>query len=180
MSNLLPQEQKKVLKKEYILKLAIVGNVLFSIVIVTALILLGTFWLRLWNEENVLKQNIKLLNLNTDEKAQSEIVKNVNSQIKTLQIKTHILSSTDALRLVLKNKNRGIKIFNIEFNNTILGGKINISGNADTRENLIAFIQNLEKEKIIKMADSPISNLSKNNNIQFNIIITLANNEKEK
>lgn len=179
MSNLLPQEEKNVLEREYKLKLAITANTLFLIIMVVVLVFIGVFIFLLKSEVRNLEENIELVSLNEEERANKQIVEVVNERLRIVNLDTHFLTPTDVIDLVLRNKNLGITITSFDFQSSLNSGSLQISGIAATREDLIAFFENLENENIVQTVDSPISNLSKSNNISFNADMTLINNEKE-
>ena len=68
------------------------------------------------------------------------------------------------------HKNDGIHIREFSVHN----GQMLLIGIADTREEFIVFIDELEGEKLFSEVSSPISNLSKTKDISFEIAITLA------
>src|SRR3989344_3324901 len=131
MINLLPLNEKEALRKNYRLRVAIVGVFFLGALFLISSGILFSFYLLL------------------------------NSDVRALEFN---LAGTE------KDKNVGIHIREFSVHN----GQMLLIGIADTREEFIVFIDELEGEKLFSEVSSPISNLSKTKDISFEIAITLA------
>lgn len=145
---------------------------------VVVVVCIGIFTFLLKNEEKILKENLELVSLNEEEQVSREIVQNVNEKLTALQTRTHLMTPVEVVGLILRNKNQGITLNSFDFTSAREGGSLKISGIADAREDLISFFKNLESEEVIQTVESPISNLSRSNDISFTADILITNNEE--
>ncbi len=170
MINLIPNEEKKIIIKDFYYRLVIVILLVLAFVILIASIsLLPSYFI------SSVKKNISTEKLNTEEininnekifSTISDIDKKLSLLEKTEQEK--FLVSERVINEILSKKISGIKITQIYFeDNEIDGRKISIRGTAPSRERLSLFSTTLENNSLFKEVDLPISNFVKGYNIQF-------------
>jgi Tfp pilus assembly protein PilN len=78
---------------------------------------------------------------------------------------------TDIIPTILDQKPRGVSITNITY---VLGGTVQISGTAATRDELAAFQAALQNQSTISLVNIPISDFAGDTDISFSITITPA------
>lgn len=176
MLNLLPLEQKKKIEKEYKNRFLIVSLIFSSIAIVILFVFsLPSYVFSKIRLNQVEKENTALEEriavLKQDEAALSpEDTENI--QVLSVN-RTAQYSPTELTEKILSNKGNGISISNISI--SFLNGEqiAHIQGVARTRENLIAYRQELVKLEIFKEVDLPISSLGPARNNEFTMELTV-------
>ena len=87
-------------------------------------------------------------------------------------LKTPDLKPSESISEVLKLQDSTIKIKSFQYQYSSVYSTLNISGVADSRNDLIRFSKLLQADSKFSGAEFPISNLSVENNIDFTIKIT--------
>lgn len=173
MINLLPIENKVLVKKEYLKHLVAMFG-LFSLAVVAVAILLLIFLLFLADKEKkdygeyfALEQK----HLSSENKEDIILfVSDVNSKVKIFEENQKMEKKAgEIIKTIIETKTKGISINYFSLN----GDNVSLSGTARTRNELLSFVENLKKEPIFKKVDSPISNFLKENDVKFNISINL-------
>ena len=72
---------------------------------------------------------------------------------------------------ILGNKPEAVKIEIISFDKLAKIPKVSLQGKSPRREELLTFIENMEKEKLIKKVHSPITNILRDKDIEFSLIV---------
>ncbi|MFA5888900.1 MAG: PilN domain-containing protein [Candidatus Paceibacterota bacterium] len=178
MFNSLPYELKEKIRSEYHLRLLIVVFVsIICIQIFFLIILLPSWFISLNKEKEIILQTKKTDSLSLD----SEISM-INSKIKSVNARLNIINSTLEypkatffIDSILSKKTDNIYIKELMYtslsNNT---GKIVLAGISKTRESLVSFVKELEGLKLFENVDLPISNFTKDKDINFSINMTIA------
>ncbi len=184
--NLLPNEEKEILKKGFKIRVFVLLNIFLTIFFIAASIfLIPPYFLA--NEQLAV-----ISSLNTSIKPEDE-----NSISKTLLIPTEIQNkinffetnlknkkASDAISEVVSLKNSGIKINSMFFNKIPQGGEAEVtmivSGIAEKRDSLISFQSALRDSGKFRSVDVPVSSLAKDRDLPFsiNLIISREKNEK--
>jgi hypothetical protein len=84
---------------------------------------------------------------------------------------------SDEIEKILKIKNRGVVINFISYSSEAApksGPRIQISGIADSRKDLISFVDGLRGVPGFEKVESPVSNLLADKDLEFDITITLS------
>ncbi|MEW5907816.1 MAG: PilN domain-containing protein [Patescibacteria group bacterium] len=180
MINLLPLENKKALKKEYLRRFIIVaGAGLFLIIIFLLLIAVIIFFTansqkRLYEER--FSFAIKKLRSPEDQEI-INFISDVNSKISNLnQYQKPKSDISQLIEEIIYLKSDDIKINSFLYQAN--GEKddadtITITGLSKTRRSLSDFSDNLRKIPEIKDVVSPISNFLRSENVEFNISIKI-------
>ncbi len=176
MLNLLPQEEKKILIKEYNLRLSVTIVSFLCILLVIAGV--GLF-------PSYVSQNSEINNL--EEKKQEAEQKNSKASIDEaarlsasnkvlvdyLEVRVSEMKATYPAGKIISDifakKNDGIVIEAIE----IVDKQVTIRGKAATRASLISFHSTLRTQKEFKNASLPIDNIAKSVDAPFTIQIAL-------
>ncbi|MCG2695164.1 hypothetical protein L6261_03745 [Candidatus Parcubacteria bacterium] len=183
MSNLLPEEKKKAIKKELILRLFIVFFVFLFATISIAIILLTPARVvsvagsnQVSNELEIYKKSILFKNNNLLSKSLDvELLKS-----DALQEEYNNVDINQLIDDIVKNKSTDIKIKGIFYEkiSEIKKGEqeydisLTVKGVAKKRSSLIDFINQLKNNKKFIEVDFPVSGLVKDENIDFSIKIS--------
>jgi len=179
MSNLLPQEEKETIKRDYRLRLSALSGFFISILLLISGIVFSAYILLLRSEFGAIQKDINLAKENQEEKELKTIVEETNNELGILSFATDPFSFKEVTDILFMHQNDTISISYINFGNDAKKIFLDIKGIAKTRDGLIAFLQSVEKDTRVSLLDSPISNLSKNANITFSAHIELKQHEGE-
>ncbi|MFA4890626.1 MAG: hypothetical protein WC587_03300 [Candidatus Paceibacterota bacterium] len=179
MINLLPIENKILVKKEYLKRLVLVFG-FFSLITAAIAVLLLVFLLFLVDkekndyEEYFTLQQKHLSFLNEEEVV--SFVNEINSKVKFFEENgKKEKKASEIIKIITETKTKGILInyFSLSVGLPAQAGKISFNGTAKTRNELLSFVESLKKEQVFKKVDSPISNFLKESNVKFNVSIDL-------
>lgn len=175
MINILPEQQKSVLKKEYEYRRAVVffGLVTFALV-VSLILLFPSYFLTNMRAQEVSAQLEKVRTDLNSQLPPGEIVDGLISAARHAQdLKpfSQSLSIYDLIK-ILESRPDSIKINQITFSDKAeVGPEISVSGLARDRESLIGFGRVLEERVEFESVDIPVSNFVKETNIEFSLRI---------
>ncbi|MFA5838689.1 MAG: hypothetical protein WC849_02015 [Candidatus Paceibacterota bacterium] len=179
MSNLLPKKEKELLQKEYFIRLVIVilwlltGSTLLSIgFMVPSYVVLEV-------KKNTAEEQINLLNESILNKNSAETEKKSN----TIIVKVEVLNKQDKISLanfvnkIIESKPTEVHITDFLYNKVqkkdTADKVITIRGTADERDSLLKFKYDLSKSGLFKEVNLPLSNLTKNEDVDFLVNLTL-------
>lgn len=177
MINLIPNEEKKKIRKDFYMRVVIVSFFVLGLSILVSNIMLipALFYASL--EKDIANTNLGLnqseLNLNLDDNKKDliSVIENKISTIKKSQASKFLVSER-IIMPVLNKKNEGIKINSIDLSFDNNGDrKINLKGKASSREKLLSFKKSFSQDINFKNVDLPISNFVKSTDIEFNLIL---------
>lgn len=179
MINLIPIEEKKEIKKNFYFRFLTVSFIMLcfcNIILIVAMFPSYIISLEKKNSINKKLENEKNEFVpEIDQKAVISI-KELNSKLSLIEKakENQFVFSEKVIDKIISNKLSGIKIKSFFYQNDIIDGKkINISGVAQDREQLLSFRQSLENSNSFKSVDLPISNFVKGRNIEFNLDLIL-------
>lgn len=181
--NLLPEENKILFKKYYLKRLfTVFGILIFSVIAAGGVILMPMYSLIL-SYKSDLNRELAAYSKKDAELADSAVA----LEIKKLKYRLNFvekMSQTKELNLVFKNiltqKNPGVGItyFSYEKSQESSGeGRIYLSGKIGTRDDLLLFESRLKKELGDSKVVSPVSNLIKERDFDFSLILHIKNEE---
>ena len=175
MINLIPNEDKKQMARDFYLRLMTLFFIMLGISLLIASILILPSYFLSYVEKNATNTKfesqknefIPLPDQNT--LAVVKDLKNKLNLIEDAQKNQSIFSQKIINEIILK-KPSGIKITGISYqNDPNTGKKININGKASNREILLSFRLALENDALFSKVDLPISNFVKGSDIEFNL-----------
>lgn len=184
MSNLLPEENKKKIFNEFILKSIIVFFVFLFVLICVAIILLIPSYVLSEIKGKVIANNFEVIKKSADTKEFSFLM----NEIKKEQSKIDVLSNFSDFNFVeifedgiLINKSDDIKINGVYFEingdkeatSTEYFASLIIKGISKKRSSLIVFIDKLKAEDSFLEVYFPVSSLAKEEDINFSIKIAV-------
>ncbi len=170
MLNLLPPQQKKEVEKEYKARRAVIFLCFMLGVLVVAFVSMIPLYLlskQNWDDNNDKLSKFVDSSIMKQSRDLSSQTQMINSKISSLTFNKNVYIY-DIIKKILDSRTSGISITNFSYSKKI-GDKvdINISGIALSRETLISFEKNLEKDPSFVNINFPISNLAKDTNINF-------------
>lgn len=183
MFNLLPNYLKEKIRSEYYIRLLVVIFLAIFIVQISFLIFLSPTWfVSLNKEKEMIDQSEKANKSSLDLKVDA-----VNSQIRIINSKLEIINSTleypraiPVIDEVLSKKTDNITIKEIMYETSgDKTGLVTLTGNSATRDSLVNFVKDLEDSEMLKEVDLPISNLTKEKNIDFSLKISVEIQKNE-
>ncbi len=183
MFNLLPNSLKEKIRSEYYIRLYVVIFLAIFIVQISFLIFLSPTWfVSLNKEKEIISQSEKANKASLDLKVDA-----VNSQINIINNKLGIINSTleypraiPVIDEVLSKKTDNIVIKELLYEvSSEKTGLITLTGNSATRDSLVAFVKDLEESEMLKDVDLPISNLTKEKNLDFSLKISVEIQKNE-
>lgn len=178
MINLIPSQEKKIISKAFYLRFVVVTFWVFTILmLLSSIILLPSFFYSNLKKGLVLDQ-IELQKRNPPvelEQGAETLVKDLENKLTLMQKfqNDKFLISDKIINKIQTKQNENIKITEINYVNDKTKGKtLELRGVAVTRDDLLFFKNNFDKDPDFKKIELPISNFIKSNNIQFNLILT--------
>lgn len=173
MFNLLPENLKESIRKEYKHKRLVV--ILFFIVSVQATFLIFLFptWLVSYHKQMEIstqsEQMSKFLNDSNTNPATS-VIKSINSKLNVINSALEYPKFLPLIDTVISKKTNKISITNFSYAPTASSSaSLTLGGISSTRESLVSFVKSLEDTKLFSKVDLPISNLAKDKDIEFTI-----------
>ena len=179
MINLLPAEDKILIKKEYLRRLLIViGIFSFSFICVAILLLSPSYFLAVSQKkifENQLKAATESLSRQDTPKTEAD-VNDLNVKLAFFGDQKDDERLSEIIKLIVENRNKGISLayFSYQKGKDSEGDVILLQGKALTRKDFLAFIEFLGDIEEVKNVESPPSNLLKVENISFTLRLELA------
>ncbi|OGD68001.1 hypothetical protein A2996_01165 [Candidatus Campbellbacteria bacterium RIFCSPLOWO2_01_FULL_34_15] len=174
MPNLLPEKNKKEIRNEFILRLLVVFFVfVFFAITIFIISLVPSYNL------SVVKKTITLEQVNSlkesagieEDILSASILKNENAKVAVLSAVDQN-SASKIIEKILEKRPQGVKITDIFYEKNDAGEiDIVVKGNSSSRNILIGFVEQLELENRFEKVDFPVSNLVKDESMDFSINI---------
>jgi nitrogen regulatory protein PII-like uncharacterized protein len=178
MISLIPNEEKKRMRRDFYIRFLVVSLVMLSLsIFIATTTMLPSFFI------SVVRKNADNTKLEIQKKEPALVLSQESlSAIKDLKDKVVLIETSDKDEFVvskeivdqiLSKKMPDIKITQISYDiSSTKVKKININGMAPSRERLLLFRQALENSTVFTKVDLPISNFIKGSNIQFFLTLT--------
>lgn len=180
MINLLPAEDKIFIRREYLRRWLVLSGVFIFVFICSAVILFLPPYFFLSSQETNFKNQLSIVSKGLEradtEKIESSI-RDLNAKLKSFGSQEEKLRQISALiQEILKAKSSNIRLigFNFQKQSGEKKDTLTFQGIADNRNALLDFEKSLEVIKGIQKVNSPASNLLKQENIDFSLIIELT------
>jgi hypothetical protein len=174
MINLLPQKEKALIHKEYLLRrIALYLAILFILAIIAGILLIPSYILS-FSRRNAAESTLS--QPATESQQQNTLLMNqiqkTKSALVVLAPENPVKLPTDIIGIITKHKTPQITVNDISYKyikpNSFI---VSIKGLAKTRQSLTSFKASLEQEPGIAEIILPISNLAKDSNIEFSFEI---------
>jgi len=178
--NILPYEEKKILRKEYWMRFFTIILNLVALTGITASLLLFPSYFISQSKENLVENRLEVFNsenpnLNNDNI--NKITEDINLRLETLSKAEPAYQINDkVLNNILSSRTNGITFSQILFNKKTTEGNISvleIYGTATNRDSLRNFKTTLDNNPNFSKVDLPISNFLEKTELNFTISITM-------
>jgi len=175
MHTYLPTDQKKELRRAYIMRVIVVTGMMLLAVVIAAIIFLLPSYFATYSERIQSSAGLELVR----SRGVATETKEIEAQVRLLRDMTVRFSEgadkipvTKALSLAYSSIVPGIKITDFEFSYTASSTvDMRIQGLAQTRDALINFKKKVETNEQIKKVELPVSDLAKSKEITFSMKI---------
>ncbi len=183
MINLLPEQQRKEVRREYFSRLAIVSCLFASLCFLAGTAaLLPSFILSrareaaLSDQAAVLRHSVELASATGADKK----LQDAKDRLALLSARLREPVPRELLSLLIGQKKNGITLNRFAFARNPSGAVvITVGGSASDRETLVAFSETLRKVPAFTASNLPISSFAQSQSIPFTITVTVAEAAKE-
>lgn len=182
MINLLPDNEKIKIKKEYRNKILIIILTISAVVFSLSLVLLVPSLLFARAQSYLIERNtetVKKVSVAKDQEYIKKTASDINYKVSIVESSPENYIFSDSLNNIISSKISGVQITGVFFEKQDKKGEITnmfeIRGTANKREDLINFAKELESRKYFAKINLPVSNYVKDRDIEFNVQAT-ANN----
>lgn len=187
--NLLPREEKRKNRAEYLLRLSTVALCAILFLVIANFALLAPSYMRASSKKSTAEARITAsTGMIASEREEDE--KDANARIRDLNKKLSVLSSgaggvatqtlpSQMIASILALKTAAIKIQNIAYDATSERARYVISGRALDRESLAQFTDKLKKSTLFTKIELPISSYVKSTNIEFSLVLETSSSAKQ-
>lgn len=173
MFNLLPKAKKKLIRREYHARLAVVSLwFLLAVLIMSSLLLLPSFFLSSAKERTA-REQFTALSESTDQNKAEEldaVLADTAARVALLTGQTPKIFLHELLSLIVSIKSDSISLTAVSFGAPAEGRRdLHIAGIAKDRAALLAFVRALEQTGVFETVEAPISNFAKDADITFDV-----------
>lgn len=175
MFNLLPDSLKQEITKEYKLRRFIIIVIFFVFIEVSFMIFMLPSFIVSYSKEKEVELRVQIV----DKSSSSSNVNSVKSVIRSLNNDLNIIDKTSKylevipiIDIILSKKTNSIKITDFSYTSLSTStATLAIQGVSSTRDVLVEFKKNLGESGVFKNIDLPISNLAKDRDIKFSMVM---------
>lgn len=177
MINLLPDDEIKKLGRERLGRFAVVTGFSLSAIVALGVLLLLPSYLSLLGEKQEVGRELELarrrLYASEVDYIEGEIA-NFNAKLEASETnEKEIHSATLILEKVLLLRPAAMRFERVSYESAALAApeRISLQGHTSSRQELLDFIKRLEDSGLFKKINSPISNLLREKNIDFSLLL---------
>lgn len=176
MRNLLLQQDKKIIKREYKLRIVIIVSMfVFFAIFIAVTLLIPSYVISVYKNETA-RTYAGIIKKKIEKREQGElglVLNQTQNKINLLGVEKNQNTLTEIFKNILEEKSNGIKIYKLSYKKEDKDDfyKVAILGEALNREKLLQFKTNLGKEESFSEVVFPISNLASDKDIDFSITI---------
>ena len=177
MINLLPLEEKKKVRGEYLARLTIAGLYFLAATLLIGMVLLLSFYVSLRSKGTIARDQLDAFTLTEESNAKGyeEIIKETNKKLAVLQADDAKERVYDQVINTIISHRGDIRITGVVYektkNGTIL---VRLAGVSPDRESLLAFTKVIEQKSPFSNVTVPVSNFVKERDIEFSMEITVG------
>lgn len=179
MINLLPAEDKGLIKKEYLRRYSVVSGIFIFALICISIVLLSPSYFLLISQKKSLETHLAVL----QEGLTREEAEKIESSSRDLNVKLTFLASQEKekrqisglMKQIINAKSLAIKLTGFSYEKKAKeGNHFFLEGSASTRTSFLAFIKNLAEIKDVANVISPPSNLLREEDFSFRLTLELT------
>ena len=173
MINLIPNEEKKEMAKDFYLRLATMSFLMLGISFLVSSVLIVPSYILSSSEKSSFETKLEIQKgevIPLPDQNTISVIKDLKTKISLVENteKNKVIFSQKILNEIILKKIPSIKITAISYQSDSQKGKtISIVGKAPSREVLLSFRRALEDNPAFSKVDLPISNFIKGSNIRF-------------
>lgn len=177
--NLLPLEDQIKIRNERLLRLVEVSGGGLFLIVLAAVIILSSVYLFLILQSGELKRQLAIEEQSSELKRAQSLdlsIKDLNTQARSLRDNEGLIRNPlREVGLLLALKPYGIAIVSLGYDKPAgkPHGTIIVSGEANTRANLLRYVDLVEKKDIFANVESPVSNLLSRERVEFTLVLDL-------
>ncbi|OGG47469.1 hypothetical protein A2671_00755 [Candidatus Kaiserbacteria bacterium RIFCSPHIGHO2_01_FULL_49_13] len=172
MTNLLPEEEKRALEREYILRLSAVCLGMATGVVLIGIAGLMPAFLFLQEKRVALETQVQAVDeyLKTQgtERVTAEF-RSISSKVAILDVLRKTIDTPEFIDGIIAARPSGVTLTGVVLSQSGAVGKITLEGFAARRTDLATFVETLQNTKHFTSVDFPISNLADSENLTFSI-----------
>lgn len=177
MYHFLPLAEKRLLRREYRVRFAIVFLVVMSFVAVLGCAFILPAWILADIKEQTVEKRLAVaedaVSRNQDGELNA-ILDSTKQEIKLLRNEEGFLPFRTVLETIIDNRTSGISLQQFSFSRISVESDVAVivKGIYRDRDSLVNFRKNLEREKMFTRVDLPIASLAKGRDAEFSIELT--------
>ncbi len=175
--NLLPEQERAVLRREYYFRLAIVGSAFLFFCLVIGIMLLIPSYILSSGVQESLQERVELLSKSSSASLSAEVDRKraeIASRLSTLSERAMGYAPTALIEGVVGTRPSGIKMDRLSIVKSGSGTFVTVSGVASSREALVSFRRTLEKVSLFATVELPLSDLARSQSIPFTLRMEVA------
>lgn len=178
LSNLLPRSKKRALRREYFVRLVTVALGLITLLVIIRGVMLLPAYLYVHGQaisEQAELDRIASSASSAQEREINDQINAVKSDITYLGRLSSLPAASDAIRAILAVPHTGVTLTGFTYtapNATSKQAQLAITGTAQTRDALRAYVASLGQLDYVSSADLPISAYAKDSDIPFTVTLT--------
>lgn len=175
MINIIPEERKKIIGKERVGRFVLVLGIFLFLLLIFSIILSIPPVIYLNSQQKEIKRTIEAFEAGSIFKE----IRNIEKEIQEFNQKlilfqnnqNNVLNPSFFLAKILEQKPDSLKIETMSFNKLNKIPKITIRGRSFSRSELLKFIGDLNGVPSIKNVYSPIANILREKDVEFNLVV---------
>ena len=175
MRNLLSEEDKKIARKEYRLRITAVSLLfLFFTILIAIVFLIPSYFISESKKHAAVKYSevIKKSITEKEESASNDILFVIKEKLNLLAFNKEYSSLKNIFEIIISDKPDGVMINGLSYNKLSSNQVVVIVGKANKRENLLMFKKLLEQETLFTEIFLPVSDFVSDSDIEFTIKIS--------
>ena len=184
MINLLPISGIKKIISEYRIRLVTTALIMLAVIILIAMTLLFPAYLLASHKRAIVLEDLSKIG---DQTASSQEIKDLEKTIKETDAILDLLNakgqrfsvSSNIIAKTASFRTENIKITGIFYDKKDIEESLSLKGTATNRQSLSSFIEMLKKDVAFRDVSLPISDLVKDRNIDFTVMIKLKGDKTE-
>lgn len=177
MSNLLPELEKKNLRKEYLARILVLFLLMLLVTFILASVYLLPSYFSSKDKARLTEERVVFLKSYSDKNKETNpdlILRETKEKLDILSKDSNLITLSQAIKKIIQKRPSAIKLDAFVYRTispTEL--RLSVSGIAKDRDSLINFTDLLKEDRDFSGVKLPVSNLAPNKNIDFTINITL-------
>ncbi|MEK7122181.1 MAG: hypothetical protein AAB807_01245 [Patescibacteria group bacterium] len=185
MMNLLPLSEQNKIARERLFRFSVAAGLISFFILLAAIFLLLPSYLFLFFQSKELARKLEIEKQSPELKKAESIeaaIKNFSRRINALNANKIVLEDPfREMAFLIEEKPAGMLInsFSYEKGKKDKADALTVAGYAKARDSLLRFAETLEKNSAFSRVYSPVANILSKEEIEFSLILDLAENKNE-